>query len=522
MMQNEATPGYKVNILAADEQEKEHDADINGLVERVEQMLIAVTPIHSEEMLTISIVPAHSRALGDKWYTPNHVSIGPHHWRSSQLRCEVEKTSYLDLLLKSFLGGKSRREKLECLFAKVMQLQKDHRVLECYGTLHLKEMLGKEELMYMLLLDGCYLVSQFGRGRTPGEDPNWEVLVLDTWYLLENQMPFLVVEEIDKLMTGCTDGEVLDEFILFATQLLRAKGYISERTAEPTKKGAGPWEEGVCKMSQHSRCRCDPGCQKLVRSIFMARPVEQKAAKELEHQQPRPHHLLHLLHTLLTQQKADGPSELDQQQPRSTIASVGCCWRRASEYVCHGNVQFVGRPLDGKEARSVLDVRIEGRKVLVPRLHIEGTTWMFLLNLLALEKQHGSQLGTHVTAYCMFLSQVACTAEDVKLLQSRGVITTSLGAPEKVAANIRELCNGVNFDVDDPEQNYLYPIFRELEELYQRRWHNFLSWCRLNYWSIRMTAVLIGVIAGAILLAAGVISAVYAVLMYEQEARGHH
>lgn len=100
-----------------------------------------------------------------------------------------------------------------------------------------------------------------------------------------------------------------------------------------------------------------------------------------------------------------------------------CSWRRATEYVSNCNVRFVRRKLDSSCAPSMLDVDIKGGEVQVPRLHIDGNTWTILLNLMALEQQHPS-LGTYVTAYCLFMSQMVSTAGDVELL-SRYDISSS-------------------------------------------------------------------------------------------------
>ncbi|RLM62282.1 uncharacterized protein C2845_PM14G09610 [Panicum miliaceum] len=146
-------------------------------------------------------------------------------------------------------------------------------------------------------------------------------------------------------------------------------------------------------------------------------------------------------------------------------------WRRAMEYHFAG-VKFKGRPLGTKETRCILDVKLDrsGRTLEVPHLDIDAETWPLLRNLMALEQRNPDAAGSHVTAYCVFMSQVACTAADVALLSRRGVVAHGLGNDGEVATFFADLCKDVVFTVDEPASNYLRATCQELEKQFQRNW----------------------------------------------------
>jgi hypothetical protein len=193
-------------------------------------------------------------------------------------------------------------------------------------------------------------------------------------------------------------------------------------------------------------------------------------------------------------------------------------WHRATDYLMYANVEFKGRDLgddddNDSDVLSVLDVRIEGRNVVIPCLRVDGDTWTILLNLMALEGQH-PRLGTYVTAYCLFMSQIACTKEDVELLEAKGVIDRHLSTPESVAADFSRLCDAVVLDRSNSKANYLKPLWQHLDKRYTSRRQNVLAWLRQNYLTCRKVSVLLGVFSAFILLGAGVLSAVYQALSY--------
>lgn len=227
-----------------------------------------------------------------------------------------------------------------------------------------------------------------------------------------------------------------------------------------------------------------------------------------------------LTHAGLILQANDPENQRSGAADGTSVVDVGP-WHRATEYRIYGNVVFKSKKINGGggirrpvEVLSVLDVDFNGGKVMVPGLHLDGHTCTILRNLMALERHH-PWLGTHVTAYCLFITKIACTKEDVELLVRRGVIENHLGSPEDVAKTLSDLGSSIVLDISSSKRNYLKPLWHHLEKRYKSRPRNVTAWLFQNYLGWRNISVLLGVIAGLILLVSGVLSAVYQILQYK-------
>jgi hypothetical protein len=292
-------------------------------------------------------------------------------------------------------------------------------------------------------------------------------VVRDVFYLAENQIPFFVVDKIHQLTFLDGQTPAVHAIARYAHELLRVNGYS---VATPTK-------------------------------------VEEPERP------PEPANLLHLLHmhftpTVLTSAATTGSRRRGGGRP------VGR-WRTAMEYYFAG-VTFKKRPLDRRGgARCVLDVKVSGcggGTLEMPQLTVDAETWPLLRNLMALEQSNPAAAGSHVTAYCVFMSQLACTAADVELLSRRGVIVHGLGHHGEVAKHFADLCKGAVFDADDADMNYLRPVCQVLERRFQSRPRRWMAWLKKKYFANPW--LIAGLVAATVGLVCTVIQAVYSVLGY--------
>lgn len=83
----------------------------------------------------------------------------------------------------------------------------------------------------------------------------------------------------------------------------------------------------------------------------------------------------------------------------------------------------------------------------------------------------------------LWSQQVACTAEDVELMQRAKVLEHFLGTDEQAAIGFAKLCDGVAFDIDKLERNYLRPIWHDLYERCRKPENNFQGFFRQRYCS---------------------------------------
>jgi len=283
-------------------------------------------------------------------------------------------------------------------------------------------------------------------------------VVRDVLYLAENQIPFFVVDAIHRLAVPDAGVSAADAIVEYVRELLRGQQYS----------------------------------------------VATPAAAE-------PGNLLHLLHVHIAPAALSPPTNVGKVTGGKRPVER---WRTATEYHCAG-VGFRARSLGGKGgARSILDVKLDGRggALEIPRLNVDAETWRLLRNLMALEQSNPAAAGSRVTAYCVLVSQLACTARDVELLSRRGVISHGLGGHGEVAERLAGLCRGVAFGPDDPAGNYLHATWQALEGGFRSRPRRWAAWLMLRYFSNPWLAV--GLAAAALGLVCTVVQAVYSVLSY--------
>ncbi|CAO2163540.1 unnamed protein product [Urochloa humidicola] len=447
-----------------------HAVDIASLAQQLRDELAAAdAPLAIGCPIVIAQVGELTRNVDPPEYEPHHVAIGPYH-HGSQFRPHLARDDDKLRCLATVLEAATSGATLELYLDEVAR--HEARARTCYAHAFAMD---SSEFVRMLLLDACYLLVRFARltarrhgsaapGAGAGEAPSEGgggmeavAVVRDAMYLAENQIPFFVVDKVHRLTVPDAGVTVANAIAGYVRELLRRQQYS-------------------------------------VATPAVAAP-------------PGPCNLLHLLHMHLT------PLALSTTTGGDDVIGNGKRrfgrWRTATEYHCAG-VGFRPRPLGGKGARSILDVRLDGGGTLeMPRLNIDAETWRLLRNLTALEQSNPVTAGSHVTAYCVFVSQLACTARDVALLSRRGVIAHGMGSDGEVAELFADLCKGVVFGAND---NYLYTTWVAVEGRFRSRPRRWAAWLMLNYFTNPWLAV--GLAAAAVGLVCTVVQAVYSVLSY--------
>jgi len=294
-------------------------------------------------------------------YDPHHVSVGPYHRiRNPHLARDDEKIRNLRDVMSASTAGAT----LEDYLGEVARLE--GRARSCYAHTFEQQM-DSAAFVRMLLLDACYVLVRFGRvveaaarrgnggGGAPGADGHEQggphlraeapsvgcgdmmetvAVVRDVLYLAENQIPFFVVDTIHRLAVPDAGVSAADAIAGYVRELLWGQQYS----------------------------------------------VATPAAAE-------PGNLLHLLHVHFTPTPTAGSPPTTGGKVTGGKRPVGR-WRTATEYHCAG-VGFRARSLGGKGgARSILDVKLDGRggALEIPRLNVDAETWRLLRNLMALSR----------------------------------------------------------------------------------------------------------------------------------------
>nr|CAD1834752.1 unnamed protein product [Ananas comosus var. bracteatus] len=265
----------------------------------------------------------------------------------------------------------------------------------------------REDFAKMLLLDGCFIAVALGKmeGRAVENIPSEADLsqhealnrhdIVHDLLLVENQIPFFVLEEIRNLAAP-----------------------IPGETTEQFKKNIAKYVERVLR--------------------HYPKAIEIPAICSNDF-----HHLLHLCHMFF--RPSQNPA--GHHRIQTMIQCFPCSdrshhmtnqWHRAMQYREAG-VEF--RVKDSSSTpHSLLDVTFSNGTMEIPHLSIDAKTESIFSNLIMFEVGYPSA-GNYINAYVTFMSQLLCDADDVKLL-AREKIVHILGPQEEVV-NIFNRLNGL-------------------------------------------------------------------------------
>ncbi|CAL4956166.1 unnamed protein product [Urochloa decumbens] len=159
-----------------------------------------------EQPFTIFRVPAYVRDANRTAYEPRMVSIGPYYHGAAALGAmdDHKRRCLHDLLSRNAAVSSS------VLIQEMRSLEE--RARACYSE---RPFLGPDDFVQMLLLDGCFILEFFFKWHTKEADPlcdvGWSLtLVRSDLLLLENQIPFFVIEKLYDVVTGVQQASTSD------------------------------------------------------------------------------------------------------------------------------------------------------------------------------------------------------------------------------------------------------------------------------------------------------------------------
>ncbi|KAI4972440.1 hypothetical protein ZWY2020_003365 [Hordeum vulgare] len=435
-------------------------------------------------------------------YEPANVRIGPFH-RDPSHPTEKEKKDALHRLLPHD-DEQRRAQELNHFLHEMARLVPSAR--GCYNRWF--SAIEAEEFKCMLLVDGCFVHSRFVPSRAAPAPVNDDITVdRDIVFLLENQLPFFVLVEVQKLITPDPDAGdnysvVVDNVLGRIQALVRLHEYSAVTVPRPAT----------------------PPCHLLHLLYMYFRPTalplnDAPAIGAAPPPSSPPHPLCNNRGAA-----ANGNGEANEgnppwnsiNAPRAPVPQTR--WRAATYYHTAG-VRFMARKVgsgDG-EAGSILDVERRGDWLHIPILAVDNNTFRMLRNMVALEQNSPQLRSSHVTAYCLFMSQLAGTKEDVELLVAKGIIVHLLHSADDVAANLAELCDGVVLDAYNRDLSYLTAEHAALEEVCLDGWKKSKAWLRHTKCNNYLMGL--AVLAGAGLFFCTLEQSVFAALGYFQEKK---
>ncbi|KAF9613201.1 hypothetical protein IFM89_006302 [Coptis chinensis] len=192
---------------------QEHSDSDDYLATTIDDMIQNPPPFQSN--CCIYKVPQRLRSVNEEAYTPEVVSIGPLHYGKAKLQpMEAQKQRYL----KSFLS-RNRNIKLKDCVKHLRTLETEARTY--YNELQFSRNFESDEFVQMMLLDGCFIFEVFlinTEEKTKSDPIFMSKSLFGSVYhdllLLENQLPYFVLEHLFNLINGpnkkCTQSSLLD------------------------------------------------------------------------------------------------------------------------------------------------------------------------------------------------------------------------------------------------------------------------------------------------------------------------
>ena len=340
--------------------------------------MLKLTDIESTKSCHIHKVPHHLRKWKEEAYTPQVVSIGPFHHKNKRLKVmEEHKERYF----RSFM--KRSKIKLEYLVDNIRKME--NRILGCYEEII---DLPSDRFVKMILVDASFILELFIRN-TPGiqtrDDlmfvkPRAKAMKFDL-LLLENQLPFFVIEELHQL-----------EF--------------------------------------QSLCMSDPrllNCGDLVK--FSLNYFEDPCF-EFKYERPnvKIEHFTDLLRTFQIPPRKKRPKRVDQQTDLLYTAT---------------QLQEAGVKFEGVEIYECrFDIKFEKGVLKIPKFELNDWAEVATRNIMALEQTRYID-DTFFTDHLFLMDSLINTREDVDLLCKEEILVNYLGDNNAATSMINNLNKGI-------------------------------------------------------------------------------
>ncbi|XP_042507961.1 UPF0481 protein At3g47200-like [Macadamia integrifolia] len=438
---------------------------VSGLVDSIQKELTELPSFPSN--CSIYRVPKQLRKIKPKAYTPRMVSIGPFHRYKKHLKpMEAHKLRYLNDLL-------SRKSPPNlCDYVKAMK-KLEYRARQCYSEII--QLKSEDEFVKMMLVDGCFILELILRTNNPHEPRRRDDPILNaTWMsqvikcdliLLENQLPFFVLESLYKRFTGNSNSNGLDTLIsrFFQDFVPQPQSNTPEssqfrRISEGAKNAFISLKRSLSVKKDQVEVN-----EPLLKPASTIKDKETPEAEESEEENSQAKHLLDFVRGLLLQ------SFSEKSENRGKFALT-----RSATQLNEASVEFVKVP-----KTCLLNITFSNGALIIPTMRIEDWTEPLLRNLIAFEQSHDAY-PHEITDYAAFIDGLINSRKDVELLQKKGIIESLLGEPEEVAALFNSLLKEVSPTVVDGNY-YFSSVCHELEEHYKIPRHKWKASLMHNY-----------------------------------------
>ncbi|XP_058216061.1 UPF0481 protein At3g47200-like isoform X3 [Rhododendron vialii] len=406
-------------------------------------------------------VPENLRNQNSSAYTPHLISIGPYHQHietpMQHIKLYYANNLFLRLTQGTLLLDRKESEKKEFEVLKEC-VKETKRLVDDAVKSYPDDVTLNEEMM---VVDGCFILEllykYYGLMKADGKktidggdggnskasssiqqpdegehtsksseqemaDPIFDSILTENiikhdFLLLENQIPFFVLEKLFKLtvekIPNCPHKCSLTDYVLFYFRDVMSREGNSTNSAGATTTSSSP-NDCVLHVSGEG---------------------EQPAGKAKHY-----YHILHLLHENYLP-LATSTAQKTKQKTKFSEFTL------SASNLEYAGVQF--KPLSGNNQFDVKFDEDEGlswwcrrASFVIPALRIHDTTEPFLRNLIAFE-QCVPGVSHHFTSYAFLMDMLINSEKDVQVLKDAKVMYCYLGADEDISNLFNKLCKDV-------------------------------------------------------------------------------
>ncbi|XP_078177240.1 UPF0481 protein At3g47200-like [Carex rostrata] len=432
------------------------------------------------ENFTIFRAPRNIRQSKKNLFEPSVISIGPFHHGQTGLRTmEAQKWRFL----RDFL---SHVVSVDFCISEMKKLEKETR--RCYSE---TVDLDSNDFVKMMLLDGCFVLEYFLKQKEKNWDTIFEVgwnatFVQSDLFLLENQIPFFVVEKLCKIGIKQEDRKnlfLLNNFINNISTPLQNYPLISKPPAQIDHLAHLFHHCSVPNLEESSSSNRSLSSK----SFHLTRMLSLNRIKDL---------LLWFLSWVLT------------RFSRSTSTSTEDPWTLSIP--CASYLQDVGIKFRPKRTpKHMFDISFDQGVLEIPKLKIVYNSKPHLVNLIAFEQcKFGKINVTYFSSYAAFLDLLVSSQKDMAILQQCGIIESMLSGEEELTLFFNQLFEGVGL----LEDHVFAELFTKLNRYCESNWNRHRAKLIRDYFSSPWT--MISLVAALVLLVFTFLQSFFAVYAY--------
>ncbi|XP_026428267.1 UPF0481 protein At3g47200-like [Papaver somniferum] len=453
-------------------------------------------------------------------YKPEAVSIGPYHRANQSLKVTEDlKLLYAHKLLTARAGRESsnlyprtkeetRTIKLDssgtlvatqAWFAIVDECvssitEMETKIRDCYSE---PVDLDSKEFVEMMIIDGLFIIKMLIRysmgiykiADDPLLDNAWLLMMVQQdMFLLENQIPLFVLDRLAKIvleeLRHMSLTKVIHTFIITRNfqQILPAKGMIlPEDHPDPCEQAKHLLDFLNILIQPPAHIYSASSSSSSWKIVQVLTKLKTNAVVKFTK----------LKRTFITDEERENPSD----------TSIDFFLPSATELRLAG-VRFK----KGSAQGSFLDIKFSRTGILeIPPLRIFDETDPLLRNLIASEQSCGGDY--YITSYVCMMDFLINSADDVKLLRKRGIISNYLGCDEDVSDMFNKLCIGIIHG-----GNYYQNYISDINNFYKKRRNIWKATLKREYFKSPWT--IISFLAAFLLIALTIISTVFTILSF--------